>query len=93
MREPHPCILEVDDLEDAADSFAMLLEMWTQPTVLPCKRPVPFVKAAKNLICAVVEANDGERQVEPLESLARRMMSWEKFKQAAKQWCERHSAR
>jgi hypothetical protein len=54
------------------------------------RRTLPFVEAAKRLIRAVVEAGDGERRVEPLESLVRRMRSWEKFKKAAKQWCERH---
>jgi len=57
------------------------------------KRLVSFVVAAKNLIRTVVEADDGERQVEPLESVARRMRSWETFKRAAQQWCERHYGR
>jgi hypothetical protein len=57
------------------------------------KKPVPFVEAAKNLVRAVVEADDGERRTEPLESLARRVRSWEKFKRAARQWCERHGER
>jgi len=57
------------------------------------RRTLPFVEAAKSLIRAVVEADDGERQVEPLDSLVRRLRSWEKFKEAAKQWCERHSER
>jgi len=57
------------------------------------KGPVPFVEAAKNLVRAVVTADDGERRAEPLESLARRVRSWEQFKRAARQWCERHGGR
>jgi hypothetical protein len=55
-------------------------------------RTVPFVEAAKNLIRAVVEAT-GDRRVESFESLARRLRSWEKFKRAARRWCERHGER
>jgi len=57
------------------------------------RMPLPFVEAAKNLLRAIVEADDGERQAEPLESLARRIRSWEMFKWAARQWCERHGGR
>jgi hypothetical protein len=56
-------------------------------------RPVPFVEAAKNLVRAVITLDDGARQVEPVESLARRIRSWEKFERAARQWCVRHSRR
>jgi hypothetical protein len=57
------------------------------------KSPLPFVEAAKNLIRAVIEAEDSGSRVEAPESLARRIRSWATFKRAARQWCERHGER
>ena len=56
-------------------------------------RLVPFVEAARNLVRAVLEADDGERRAEGPEALARRIRSWEKFKRAARRWCRRHGGR
>jgi hypothetical protein len=57
------------------------------------KGPLPFVEAAKNLIRAVIELDDGESRVKALESLARRIRSWANFKRALRHWCERHGER
>jgi len=85
IQRPQAEAFDFEDLGQACREAALKAE-WG-------KSPVPFVEAAKNLIRTVASLDDVERRDEPLESLARRVRSWEKFKRTARQWCERHCRR